>query len=177
MTTGHQNRHAELGDASVNEAIADWFDDAFRIYGEIVDSQRRLAVALIRAWTPGFGLAERIGDMAERLPSLAVRRAPPGDRATPSPGAAVDAPMRPVSATPSLAADPREDRPATEVNQAGLAGATNAEPDAEPDTERDTSAGAQTAGVSGADDLDQAGRAKPTDDEDPAHDGDRKSVV
>ena len=37
----------------ISDAVANWCDDVFRIYGEMLESQRRLVVALIRSAGPG----------------------------------------------------------------------------------------------------------------------------
>ncbi|GAA4734155.1 hypothetical protein [Actinomycetospora chibensis] len=74
----------------VSDAVATWFDDVFRIYGEVVDSQRRLAVALIHASSPVLDVGERASDKAaagaESLSaSVQARRQTPARAAAPTP--------------------------------------------------------------------------------------------
>ncbi|HEY2193651.1 MAG TPA: hypothetical protein VGH76_15340 [Actinomycetospora sp.] len=57
-----------------SDAIAHWFDDVFRIYGEMVDSQRRLAVAMVRASSPLLDVGEKAAAGAERLSATAQQR-------------------------------------------------------------------------------------------------------
>ncbi|MDD7941515.1 hypothetical protein PHK61_24130 [Actinomycetospora lutea] len=68
----------------ISDAVADWCDDVFRIYGEVLDSQRRLTVALIRSAAPVLDVGERAGEKAaegaERLSAtVQARRAGPRD--------------------------------------------------------------------------------------------------
>ena len=141
MTIGHDQQETATRATSVNDAIADWFDDTLRIYGEMVESQRRLAVALMRAGTTGFGLAERVGETAQRLASLGDERSRPAapPKAVPvTGGPAGSAPASPASAgTPT-----RQDAPGGD--QAGLDGGADA---ARADRERDTSEDAPAEGV------------------------------
>ena len=74
----------------VSDAIATWFDDVFRIYGEVVDSQRRLAVALVHASSPVLDVGERASEKAaagaERLSAtVQARQQSPGRTAAPTP--------------------------------------------------------------------------------------------
>ena len=70
-----------------SDAVASWFDDVFRIYGDVLDSQRRFAVALVQAAAPvldmGGRAPSRAAEGAERLSaSVQARRSAAGDRAT-----------------------------------------------------------------------------------------------
>ena len=75
---------------TVSDAVATWFDDVFRIYGEVVDSQRRLAVALVHASSPVLDVGERASEKAaagaERLSAtVQARRQAPDRTAAPTP--------------------------------------------------------------------------------------------
>ncbi|WP_433032665.1 hypothetical protein [Actinomycetospora sp. CA-053990] len=88
----------------VSDAVATWFDDVFRIYGEVVDSQRRLAVALVHASSPVLDVGERASEKAaagaERLSAtVQARRQDPGRTAAP----------RPVAPPPSGGSGEQED--------------------------------------------------------------------
>lgn len=142
MTSGQQEHGTGARGTSVNEAIADWFDDTLRIYGEMVESQRRLAVALMRAGTTGFGLAERAGETAQRLSSLAAERTRPAAPARPGP--VVDAPAAPVPAPQASAtATAQQDGPPV-ADEAGHEQITD---DSRAEAERDTSVDAPAEGV------------------------------
>ncbi len=141
MTIGHDQQETATRATSVNDAIADWFDDTLRIYGEMVESQRRLAVALMRAGTTGFGLAERVGETAQRLASLGDERSRPA--APPKPVPVTGGPAGSAPASPASAGTPtRQDAPGGD--QAGLDGGADA---ARADRERDTSEDAPAEGV------------------------------
>ncbi|MDD7966487.1 hypothetical protein [Actinomycetospora lemnae] len=90
----------------VSDAVASWFDDVFRIYGEVIDSQRRLAVALVKASAPvldvGEKTGEKVADGAERLSAKVQARRSRGDAA---PGVS-GGPARPVA--PAEPVDPAE---------------------------------------------------------------------
>jgi hypothetical protein len=67
MTSGQQPGHREAqGRTTVDQALTGWFDDMFRIYGEMVDSQRRLAGALLGASSPFLEAGERAASHAQR---------------------------------------------------------------------------------------------------------------
>ncbi|MFC5139510.1 hypothetical protein ACFPK1_14805 [Actinomycetospora rhizophila] len=69
----------------ISDAIAAWCDDVFRIYGEVLDSQRRLVVALIRSAAPVLDVGERAGEKAavgaERLSATVQARREPAPSA------------------------------------------------------------------------------------------------
>ncbi len=50
--------------ATIDQAFTGWFDDMVRIYGEMVESQRRLAGALLGAGSPFFEAGRRAGTAA-----------------------------------------------------------------------------------------------------------------
>ena len=50
--------------ATIDQAFTGWFDDMVRIYGEMVESQRRLAGALLGAGSPFFEAGRRSGTAA-----------------------------------------------------------------------------------------------------------------